>query len=230
MSICLAVKINCPVRYKTAQVYVHITVSRFNYIDKIITKDRSFMPLDLNIILFHYKFSQQATVDHLGNSVHCGHYTASVTCCGKHSIAMMIELRNALSLLTDWVCHLYLFVLRLLNDRERYGLWWPAAALSGRWLSCTGCRQLLLNMKCLMYGLLFLHLSTFLGCFCPETFFLQNGLDCLLWNFSIYYLYTELRMISRCVSGSATNSPCAVWGLGWTTCLPCGGPILAWYL
>ena len=187
MSICLAVKstVNCPVRYKAAQVHVHITVNTFNYMNEIITKDRSFMPLDLNIILCHYKFSLQAAVDHLGSSVQCGHYTASVTCCGKHSIAMMIELRNALSLMADGVCHLYLFVMRLLNDRERYGLWWPVAALSERWLSCTGCRQHLLNMKCLMYGPLFLHLSTFLWCFCPETFVLQNGLDCLLWIFSI---------------------------------------------
>ena len=49
--------------------------------------------------------------------------------------------------------------------------------LSGHWLSCSACYQYLLNMKCLMYGLLFLQLSTSLGCFCPWTFFLKNGLD-----------------------------------------------------
>ena len=31
------------------------------------------------------------------------------------------------------------------------------------WLCCTGCCQFLLNMKCMMYGLLFLQLSTSLG-------------------------------------------------------------------
>ena len=34
--------------------------------------------MDLNIILGPYKFSLQSTVDHHGNSIHCGHYTASV--------------------------------------------------------------------------------------------------------------------------------------------------------
>ena len=52
------------------------------------------------------------------------------------------------------------------------GLRWPA--LSGHWLSCTGRCQYLLNMKCLMYGLLFLQLCTSLGCFGPRTFFSEK--------------------------------------------------------
>ena len=33
------------------------------------------------------------------------------------------------------------------------------------------------------------------------------------------------------VSGLATDSPCGVWGRGWTTCLLCGGPIIGkWQL
>ena len=51
--------------------------------DNIITKNRSPIPLDLNIILAPYIFSLQAAIDHHGNSIHCGHYTASVNCCGK---------------------------------------------------------------------------------------------------------------------------------------------------
>ena len=43
------------------------------------------------------------------------------------------------------------------------------------WLSCTGCCQYLLNMKCLIYGLLFLHVSTSWGCFFPRTFLLKPG-------------------------------------------------------
>ena len=58
---------------------------------------------------------------------------------------------------------------------ERDALWWPA--ISGHWLPCTGWCHHLLNMKCLMYGLLFLQMSTSLGCFRPRTFFLRNGLD-----------------------------------------------------
>ena len=48
-----------------------------------------------------------------------------------------------------------------MTDGERDGLWW--SALSGHWLFCTGCCQYLLNVKCLIYGLLFLQLSTSLS-------------------------------------------------------------------
>ena len=51
--------------------------------NEIITKNRSLITLDMNIILGPYKFSLEATVDHHGNSIHFGHYTASVNCCGK---------------------------------------------------------------------------------------------------------------------------------------------------
>ena len=40
------------------------------------------MHRDQNIIPGPYKFSVQATVDHHGNSIHCGHYTAFVNYCG----------------------------------------------------------------------------------------------------------------------------------------------------
>ena len=81
-----------------------------------------------------------------------------------------------------WGVPLILFVL---TDGERDGLWWTA--LSGHWLSCTGCCQYLLNMNCLMYGLLLLK-----------------------WTSFISYLHTIPRKISRNVSGLATNSPCGV--------------------
>ena len=63
--------------------YLIITVNRFKHMDNIITKKRSPIPLDLNIILAPYIFSLQAAIDHHGNSIHGGHYTASVNCCGK---------------------------------------------------------------------------------------------------------------------------------------------------
>ena len=56
-------------------------------------------------------------------------------------------------------------VIFVLTDGERDGLWWPV--LSGHWLSYTGCCQYLLNMKNVVYVLLFLHLFTSLGCFRP---------------------------------------------------------------
>ena len=98
-------------------------------------------------------------------------------------------------------------VLFIFTDRDRDGLWWPA--LSGHWLSCTGCCQYLLNTKYLMYGpllLQFVHL--------PRTFFLKNGLGYFPWTSFVSHLHTILRIISRSVSG------------GWTTCLLCNGPIL----
>ena len=42
----------------------------------------------------------------------------------------------------------------------------------------------------------------------------------------IIFIYTILRIISRSVSGLATDSSCGVWGRGWTTCFLCDGPIL----
>ena len=39
------------------------------------------------------------------------------------------------------------------------------------------------------------------------------------------YLHAILRIISRSVSGLATDSPCGVWGRGWTTCLLHDSPL-----
>ena len=39
------------------------------------------------------------------------------------------------------------------------------------------------------------------------------------------YLHAILRIISRGISGLATDSPCGVWGRGWTTCLLHDSPL-----
>ena len=39
------------------------------------------------------------------------------------------------------------------------------------------------------------------------------------------HLHAILRIITRGVSGLATDSPCCVWGRGWTTCLLHDGPL-----
>ena len=94
-----------------------------------------------------------------------------------------------------------------LTDGERGGLWWPT--LSGHWLSCNGCWQHLLNMKCLMYGLLLLYLSTSQGCFCPRTFLLKKWIGIVtIMVLLISYLHTKLRVNSRSVSGSWFSSWC----------------------
>ena len=62
-------------------------------------------------------------------------------------------------------------------------------------------------------------LSISLGCFYSWTFFLNNRLGMLPWQSVVPDLHTKLRIISKSVSGLATDFPCSVWGRGWTTCL-----------
>ena len=61
-------------------------------------------------------------------------------------------------------------------------------------------------------------LTTSLGCFFVHRLcFSNNGLNKLPWT---SYLHAILRIISRGASGLVADSPCGVWGRGWTTCLP----------
>ena len=78
-------------------------------------------------------------------------------------------------------------------------------------------------MKQLMYGILFLYLSTSLGYFYPREFFLDNGLDNLPRTSFMSDSHTILRIISRSVPG---DFPCSVWGREWTTRLLYGGLLL----
>ena len=52
--------------------------------------------------------------------------------------------------------------------------------------------------------------------------FSNSVLNKLPWT---SYLYAIPRIISRGVSGLATDSPCGVWGRGWTTCLLHDSPL-----
>ena len=95
--------------------------------------------------------------------------------------------------LIDRVCHLYSFVLA---DGKRGGLWCPA--LSEHWLSyAAACCQYLFDMKCLMYGLLFLQLSNFspLGSrmLPPTNFRLENRIGLVTNHGS--YLYNKFSII-----------------------------------
>ena len=55
--------------------------------------------MDTTVRLGPLKFSLRATIDHHGPSIHSCHYTASINCCKKHSVATIKQLRN-LELLT----------------------------------------------------------------------------------------------------------------------------------
>ena len=63
--------------------YIIIIGNRFNYIDSQSNKKVCFVHLDPNTMLGSCTFSIQDTTDHHELSVHCGHCTASVNCCGK---------------------------------------------------------------------------------------------------------------------------------------------------
>ena len=51
--------------------------------------------MDTTVRLGPLKFSLRATIDHHGPSIHSGHYTASINCCKKHSIATITQLRSS---------------------------------------------------------------------------------------------------------------------------------------
>ena len=74
--------------------YLLLFVNRFRYINNNVTKDRCSIPMDTTVRLGPLKISIQAIIDHHGPSIHSGHYTASINCCKKHSIATITQLRS----------------------------------------------------------------------------------------------------------------------------------------
>ena len=84
--------------------YLIIVVNRFTYIDNKIIKNRSLIPLDLNVLLGLYKFNLRATVDHHGHSINFGQYTSSVNCCEKPFLVTILELLNAILMIN--IAHL----------------------------------------------------------------------------------------------------------------------------
>ena len=50
--------------------------------------------MDTTVRLGPLKFSPRATINHHGPSIHSGHYTASINCYEKHSIATITQLRS----------------------------------------------------------------------------------------------------------------------------------------
>ena len=73
--------------------YLLYFVNRFRYINNNAAKDICSIPMDTTVRLSPLKYILRATIDHHGPSIHSGHYTASINCCKKHSIATITQLR-----------------------------------------------------------------------------------------------------------------------------------------
>ena len=90
--------------------YLLLFVNRFRYINNNITKDRCPIPMDTTVRLGPLKFSLQATIDHHGPSIDSGHYTASINCCKKHSIATITKLRSLELLIKTPLLHILYYI------------------------------------------------------------------------------------------------------------------------
>ena len=96
--------------------YLLLFVNWFRYIHNNFTKDWCPIPMDTTVRLGHLKFSLQATIDHHGPSIHSGHYTASINCCKKHSIATITQLRSLELLIKTPLPHILYYMNWLTYD------------------------------------------------------------------------------------------------------------------
>ena len=88
-------------------IYLLLFVNRFRYINNNVTKDRCSIPIDTTVRLGRLKFSLRATINHHGPSIHSGHFTASINCCEKHSIATQLRSLELLTAKTPLLHMLY---------------------------------------------------------------------------------------------------------------------------
>ena len=96
--------------------YLLLFVNRFRYLNNNIIKDRCPIPLDTTVMLGPLKFNLQATIDHHGPSIDSGHYTASINCCKKHSIATITKLRSLELLIKTPLLHILYYINGLTHD------------------------------------------------------------------------------------------------------------------
>ena len=96
--------------------YLLLFVNRFRYINNYITKDRCPIPMDTTVRLGPLKFSLQATIDHHGPSIDSGHFTASINCCKKHSIATITKLQSLELLIKTPLLHILYYINGLTHD------------------------------------------------------------------------------------------------------------------
>ena len=132
------------------------------------------------------------------------------------SVYIYIYIYNCVSgsLISDVTCNY------VSADGEKDGLWWPA--IPRHWLSYTRCWQSLL----VMYWLLCLGCCFYFNHLPGMSLSTDFAFRIMDWTCCHGpHAYAILRIISRDVSGLATDSPCGVWGHGWTTCLLHDSPL-----
>ena len=97
--------------------YLLLFVNRLKYINNNVTKERCSIPMDTTVRLGPLKFSLRATIYHHRPSIHFGHYTASINCCKKHSIATITQLWS-FELLTakNLLLHMFYYMNWLTHD------------------------------------------------------------------------------------------------------------------
>ena len=144
------------------------------------------------------------------------------------------------------VHHLVIFV-NCCYEMVNYGIWEWCATRYVQQVFCV--RSLCCGVFCcgyadkLLQSLLVLYWLLCLGC-C----FYFNHLPMMFLSTDFAFRITDwtcchgphlhaiLRIITRGVSGWATDSPCGVWGRGWTTCLLHDSPLfgshfkMSWYV
>ena len=79
------------------------------------------------------KFSLQTTIDHHGPSIDSGHYTASINCCKKHSIATITKLRSLELLIKTPLLHILYYINGLTHDIWTRTGGWEFGSLPWRW-------------------------------------------------------------------------------------------------
>ena len=198
------------------------------------------------------KFSLRATIDHRGPSIHSGHYTASINCCKKRSIATITQLRSLELLIAKTpLLHMLCYMNWL-----KYEFWtrtggWEFDRSHGVGTSSPSHWQQVEEqatkpvgwMMCFLWWPLFpsrgsvLMLVTFGICFkqhfATRYLVFCNPSPARMSEYRIqhgaigpFYVTSSYStwIFCRGVSGFATDCPCGVWCRGLTTCLLHVGP------
>ena len=206
--------------------YLLLFVNRFwyMYINNNVTKDRCSISMDTTVRLGPLRFSLRPTIDHHGPSIHSGHYTASINCCKKLSVATITRLRSLEIFTTknpllhmlnyiNWLTHDFgleqeggsliapmalAHPLHPMDNRSRNRRWnlWVGWCVSSWWPLFPSRSSVLLNIYIYMYMYI---------CICIYALLYEL---CFLWFTNCALLSDDNSLIPGCLW---------FWHLFWTT-------------